>query len=308
MKKRHVIARGLAIVMCCAATAWAEEDSAALFQRANEAVRREAYREAAELFERAHRQAPHPATVFNAAAAWEQAGERPRAADAYETALSMGGLASEQAAYAQERLTVLKKSLGYLRLTAPIGATATVAHAKNVAIPAAVHLAPGSHTVVFNLGSGANVRKPLRLLAGETQSVAAERPPPMAQTQAPQRPEPTPSPAPSPAPDRASGSGQQTWGWVSLGVAGALAAASTVLTVQTFSALDNFEGSGRKDLDARDRALRLRTWSNATAVGAVVLGATGIYLLLSADGGSSANSKPQHRGKRGQGPLVHLSF
>ncbi len=221
----------------------------------------------------------------------------------------MGGLASEQAAYAQERLTVLKKSLGYLRLTAPIGATATVAHAKNVAIPAAVHLAPGSHTVVFNLGSGADVRKPLRLLAGETQSVAAERPPPMAQTQASQaRPAPTASAAPSPAPDRASGGGQQTWGWVSVGVAGALAAASTVLTVQTFSALDNFEGSGRKDLDARDRALRLRTWSNATAVGAVVLGATGIYLLLSADGGSSAGSKAQHRAKRGQGPLVHLSF
>ncbi|MEZ4222389.1 MAG: hypothetical protein R3B13_15735 [Polyangiaceae bacterium] len=261
------------------------EESAALFERANRAVERQSFREAAELFERAHRLEPHPAALFNAAAAWDQAAEPARAADAYETALALQGLAAEQAAYARERLSVLKKSLGYLRLPGPIGASVSVAHLKDVALPTTLHLRPGNYSVEFRFESNQSVHRELRVLAGESKTLSVERPPPPAAT----TPAPTPAPRREPKPTVSSdasapgSSNRALWGWVGVGAAGALAATSVVLGVQTMNSIDDFEASGRRDLDERDRAVSLRTWTNVAAGGAIIVGAAGIYMLLTTD-------------------------
>src|SRR5688572_1532019 len=89
------------------------------FAEASAAHARGDFREAARLFEEAHRLAPAAGAKFNAGIAWDQAGDLPRAADDYEIALEMGGLDRQDAAQASSRLSALKQQLAVLRVEEP---------------------------------------------------------------------------------------------------------------------------------------------------------------------------------------------
>jgi tetratricopeptide (TPR) repeat protein len=264
--------------MAAATQAAPESESASeLDKKARAAFEEKRFRDAAKLFEEANRRAPFPATQFNAALAWERAGELPRAADAYELALSLDGLDDARTGTASERLSALKKNLGYLVITRPMGASVSVAHVKNAPIPTHVHVTPGSHVIIVRDRTGREQRKEARVFAGETAQIALELP----------TPEPT-RPAPKPAVEAkkdsapSDGSAQRTWGYVALGGGVVLGAAAAFLGVKTLDALDEYKGSDRRNLDARDRTLRYRTWTNVALAGAVVSGAVGLYLVLDA--------------------------
>jgi hypothetical protein len=124
------------------------------FAQARAAFESGNHRDAALLFEDAYRLSPHASAMFNAAVAWDGAQEPARAADAYEVALDLGGLAGDQAAEASTRLAALKKALGYIRILDPVGATATVAHLDRATIPVRVHVAPGSHRIAVETADG----------------------------------------------------------------------------------------------------------------------------------------------------------
>lgn len=247
------------------------------------------YRDAAELFERAQRLSPHPATQFNAALSWDRAGELARAADSYEAAISMAGLRIEMAETARTRLAVLKKSLGYIQVSEPVGETVSVAHAKDASIPINVHVSPGKYRVVVRRRDGATIERVVDALAGQVVPLAiTDKPIGVRTPTTPTNQSRSETPAPSPGDDRARH--RRTWGFIALGGATLAAAGAIASGLKMRSELDTFEESGRRDLEARDAAIRYKLWANVLAGTAIVAGGAGIYLLLS-DSGSSNESK-----------------
>src|SRR5262249_47150270 len=80
----------LALLLRCWRARAQDEDrtlAMARFRAASEAYGRGEYAAAARAFEESYRLVPRAAAVYNAARAWQAAGERARAADDYEAAL-----------------------------------------------------------------------------------------------------------------------------------------------------------------------------------------------------------------------------
>jgi hypothetical protein len=163
----------------------ADTDAAArLFRSASAAFARHDYREAAIDFEEAYRQAPHPATLFNAALAWEAASEPARAADAFAGALAEQGLDAEQTAQGRKKLDALEQQLGVIDVAGPAGAVVTLEHVRKGRMPASIHVAPGDHELLIEAPGGARKQTAVHVAAGERQRVRldSEAPRPAAST------------------------------------------------------------------------------------------------------------------------------
>jgi hypothetical protein len=289
----------LSVWLCvaCALTSPAvfAQNAAELDKKAREAFNRGDFEVAARTFEEAYRLKPHPATQYNAALAWEKAGELARAADAFESALDSAGLDDGRATASRERLAVLKRQLGYLFVTKPIGATATIAHAEAIPIPAKVHLSPGKYELAVRRNDGTTATKSVSIRAGEAVEVAVEGGGGL-DTSPVGSPEEEQPKAPDTPPDENRQQGtctQCTWGWVAIGAAVAAAGAGTYFGLKTLSENDKFEDSNREDDTAHDRAVTARTMSNVFFGVAIVSGAVGVVLLLT--GKSSTETESAQR-------------
>ena len=117
------------------------------FQEATEAYQDGRYSAAASLFEAADRLMPHASTRYNAATAWEQAGEDARAATGYEAALALESLDPARRKTARERLAGLGKRLGRIHIREPLGALVTVDHVQREPVPLTFYLRPGSYEI-----------------------------------------------------------------------------------------------------------------------------------------------------------------
>jgi tetratricopeptide (TPR) repeat protein len=257
------------------------------FGEASAAHARGDYLEAAKLFEEAHRLAPAAGAKFNAGIAWDQAGDLPRAADAYETALEMGGLDQQDAKQAESRLSALKQVLGSLRIEEPTGAVVSVAHLDRAPVPARAHVRPGDYQLRAEIGAHTTTLKVV-IGAGEVKTVRFDKPgsggkiEPTPRVTKRKRGDPlaaTPGPEDRP-PSRSSA--QKTWGFIALGAGVVLGGTAVFLGTRTLSARDDYVHDGEKDQDKYDKAVALRTWTNVTAGGAVVAGGLGTVLLLTA--------------------------
>jgi hypothetical protein len=282
------------------------QDAAELDKKARQAFERKDYEVAARTFEEAYRLKPHPATQYNAALAWEKAGELARAADAFESALDSEGLDEGRATASRERLAALKRQLGYVFVSKPLGATVSVAHADNISIPAKIHLAPGKHELVVRRSDGTSSDQTVLVRAGEAVQVAVE-----GGGLNPSLVEPLDdgtggASGTTGAGDRAEGDGscgQCTWGWVAIGGAVVAAGVGTYFGLKTLSERDAFEDSKREDEPARDRALAARTASNVAFGVAIVSGAVGAVLLLTAKrSGTTETAKSSSRTELRVGP------
>jgi hypothetical protein len=228
------------------------------------------FREAAELFERANRLVPHPATHFNGALAWDRGGELARAADGYEIALGLEGLDPAMAASARDRLAVLKRQLGYLVIASPIGGRVSVAHAEQAPIPANVHLPPGTHEVRIRKSDGSARVERVELLAGAVVTLKiTER-----DTPAPAATEPAVRDA---RPEDADVG--RTLGWIALGTGAALGITAGVLGKLTLDQRDRCSETRR--VSDCDQAKSTRLWTNVAAGAALLGGGIGLVLLLS---------------------------
>jgi hypothetical protein len=69
-------------------------------------------------------------------------------------------------------------------------------------------------------------------------------------------------------------------GWVGLGTGVALSGAAIGLGVAGLDARNQFVSGGDHDQSLHDRAIAMRTWTNVAWVGAGVIGATGVLLLI----------------------------
>ncbi len=272
-------------MLAVAAPAYAQEQdvtqAAALDRKAREAFGQEDFAGAARYFSQAYDAAPHPATLYNVAMAWDQAGELARAADAYRRVLDEPGLDETRTEAAQQRLAELGQSLAQLRILEPKGGKASVAHLQDATIPVSLYLVPGSYDVQIVRPDGSRVRRTVEGRAGQSVDLVIE----VATTplsESPTRDEPSQRPSSSTAPPPVDDS-TATWGWIALGSAAAFSGAATYLGIQTLGARDDFEDSNRLDGDERDRALRYRTWTNIAWGAAAVTGTVGVVLLLSGD-------------------------
>jgi hypothetical protein len=226
---------------------------------------------AATLFEQAAHEVPHAAAFFNAALAWEEAGDRARAADDYDLALDLEQLSPQQEKDARLRLATLAKLLGTLILTEPRGATVQVGHLDKASVPLTVHLAPGNHTVVVTGDQGERSERTISLRAGEVQTLALEPPlidlPPLA-TRAPSSLPVAPLSTP------------RILAWASLGTAAAASGTAIGLGIAALNARAAYEQSGSTSTADYNRASSLRTWTNVSWGIAGVLGGAGLALMF----------------------------
>jgi len=250
------------------------------FREATEAYQEGRYSAAASLFEAADRLAPHATVRYNAATAWEQAGEDARAATGYEAALALESLDPNRRKVARERLGTLEKKLGRIHIREPLGALVTVDHVQRAPVPLTFYLRPGNYDVAAEY-RGAETTTNVQISAGDDREIKLDLP--LAETASDPAEPPTvvlpPTPPPRPVDDWSS---QKTWGWVSLGASVALSGAAIFLGVRALTARDRFVASKNHDAGARQDAANLRLATNLLWGGATLAGSTGLVLLLTA--------------------------
>ncbi len=239
------------------------EEASGWFRQGEAAFRRGDSRVAAESFEQAHRLIPHGATVYNAGLAWAAAGERARAAQAFDEALERGGLSDNQAKDARKRLRELRPTLGRVRIAAPAGSSVNVAHLRGENAPVSVFLVPGTYQIEVTLEDGQSLSETRDVSLGDQEVVI--RPPQEDSERV------------------AAPSSRRTYGWVAVGGAVALSSAGVYLGIEALDARDQFNESGHTDADAHDRAASLRLWTNVAWAAAGASAVTGIVLLMGSE-------------------------
>lgn len=254
------------------------------FREATQAYEDGRYSAAASLFEAADRLAPHPSVRYNAAAAWEQAGEAARAATGYEAALSMDMLDEGRRKQAEQRLASLKEALARVRIQQPLGALVTVDHVQRAPVPTVFYLRPGTYTLAVEY-RGTSSSSTARVFPGKDHDLklnlpGTEAPPPPPATLQPPITAPLP---PGPAPgSQDDGATQRVWGWIGVGAGVALSGAAIAVGLRALAARDEFMASGKTSRQAHGEASDLRLATNLLWGGATLAGATGVVLLLTA--------------------------
>lgn len=244
------------------------------FREATEAYRNERYSAAASLFEAADRLAPHASNRFNAAAAWEQAGELARAATGYQAALAQGAVDGElgkaRRLTAMERLGALRTSLGHVNVDTPLGALLTVDHIQRLALPARFYLQPGNYQFDLEF-RGQTLHHSELVVAGAVTTVDFGIAPP-----SPEPPPPSPPPPPEASPATSSGPG--AWTWVALGAGLALTGVAANFGFQANAA----ENVYNRDLTLENyqSARNLERKANIAWAGAATAGVAGVILML----------------------------
>lgn len=287
----------LALLVFWPALAMAQADNVDA-ARAAEASARDAFRKqdfvvAAEGFAAAFRLDPKANTKYNEALAWNKANEPAAAADAYEAALSFGGLGADLEKAGTDSLATLKTKLGRLVVTRPIGASVTVAHATERGIPAKIHLSPGRHEVTARHADGSETKKTITIVAGSDTDLTFEAPVAVA-------PAPDPSPPAEPA-EASSSTGLLIAGWTSVGLGAAGLIGMGVVGGLTLSKVSRYDDTGHTDVALYDEAVTLKTTTNVLVGVGGGFAALGIVLLIVAtvsDTPDSARMTPTGDGLR----------
>jgi hypothetical protein len=119
--------------------------AAAAFNRGEKAYAAKDFKGAGAAFEEAFDHVPHPSALWNAARAWNRAGELPRAANLYARYLSEAPPDAPDRKNATTSLDKLTPKLGKLNINAP-GAD-KVEVDDEVALGKSVYVTPGTHVV-----------------------------------------------------------------------------------------------------------------------------------------------------------------
>lgn len=265
---------GAALLVASPALAHPEgrRDAARAFAESTRAFDAGDYRRAAEGFEAAYALAPHEDALWNAARAWERAGEEARAANAYAHYLREAPPGARDRAAATSALKALSVKLARVELHVGAGVD-EVSIDEDAVNGTTVFLVPGTHVFRAN-GKRGPIETQHTLRAGETTSVVLA---------APFEPTRAPTTAPtSPAalrPDTTEPTRRRGWSptivWIGGGLAVAVGALATWSGLDTLSALHAFEAAPTEELLASGRTKQLRT-------NLLIGGAAGLAVLTSA--------------------------
>jgi hypothetical protein len=147
------------------------------FVEANKAYDKRDYRGAAEGFERAYKLKQHPSFLWNAAKAWDKAGDSVRAANLLEQYLQEAPAGARDRESALADLKELNTRLARIEVRGVDVQNLTV---DDIPIKggAIVYVTPGEHAAVGQVGPDF-VRKTVKVDAGQLLSVTLEPPPPI---------------------------------------------------------------------------------------------------------------------------------
>jgi hypothetical protein len=256
-----------------------KERAIELFARADTAYARGEFSAAARDYQASFDLVARAPAIYDAARAWDAAGDFPRAADAYQTTLERTDLSGPPEAAARRRLAELDTGLAILDVRGPAGAHIRVAHVDGARAPVRVHVIPGTYPVQATRDDGAVGTT--RVTVGAGASVRVEVPVARA-TSASSSVLFAPTPPPVVIPT------SRVVAWSSLGAAALFSGAAVGLGVVTIHDRNAFDGSGDTDRSAHDAAVTSRTLTNVAWGTAAVAGVLGAVLLLV----SSSHSHP----------------
>jgi len=261
------------------------------FTRGERSFKMGDYVGAANAFEEAYRLSPHPDTLWNAARAWERAGEPVRAANLYAKYLAVAATDARDRGQVERSLAALASRLGRLEISAPLGAQVWVD--RSPADSSTWYVSPGGHVVrIFDGERDESTAATVQ--AGRSVSVALAPPPPRGPVSPPAGAAVAPAPAPpvvsSPPVDRHGASAGERparagWSPVVVLVEGGLTVLATGFTVwsglDTLAERNRFDSAPSRDRFDRGRAKQLRT---NVAIGvsialAAITAATALWLV-----------------------------
>jgi hypothetical protein len=264
------------------------EQAARFFRAGTDSYARRDFREAARQFESAYRIAPRGAAIYDAGLAWEQAGEMPRAADDFATAIGNGDTSSQQRSDAAARLKALEARLARLVVTGPADAHVTVDDGSASSLPLGVHLAPGTHALFVTYAGGKTESRDIDARPGAEVVVRLTAPADAASASEPASH--SPRETPSHASDDEGASTRRTLAWVSLAGAGVASIAAVSFYVAGLNALSQYKNNQPTSNSLHDQAVTDRTVTQVLGVFAGALGATSLVLFLTSSGSASATS------------------
>jgi tetratricopeptide (TPR) repeat protein len=263
-----------------APTAEDKKVASVAFREGDRAFNAGDYRRAAESYELAYARAPHYAPLWNAARAWDRAGEMPRAANLYAKYLREAPADAPDRNNATSALAKIAPKLARLDIHADAGVSA-VKIDDRAAEPDAdggqtytVYVVPGAHVIEARVGDE-TIRQSPSVAAGDHVGVALA--PAAKKIDAP--PTPIASPAPEPPPS------SRGWSPVVVVFGGAVTAITAGLAiwsgVDTLNQKDQFDKAPTQDNLDSGRAKQTRTNAliAASAVAGVLTGAAAIFLV-----------------------------
>ncbi|MRG98445.1 hypothetical protein GF068_42010 [Polyangium spumosum] len=264
------------------------------FEEGERAYRAGDFARAAERFEEAHRRAPHPAPLWNAARSWEKAGEIARAANGYARYLREAPEGAPDRDEAGKALAELATKLGRIEVFAPEAEDVKVDDLPLEGTILYVH--PGTHVIEGRV-RGVAVQRTEELEAGSVRSVAlvaesAAEAPEEAPKEAPKEaPRPIPKQMRPPAKPAPAPRTERPWLLPALAVGGAATVVSAGILVwsgvDTLAALDDFHAAPSWDklYDGRDKQLRTNVLLGVSFGLGAITGALGSYWLAGRSGG-----------------------
>ena len=260
----------LVLVASSVSRVYGDEDprgASQFFRAATRAYESGDNKAAAIAFEHAYRLAPRGPAIYNAALAWQLAGEEARAADAFALASKSSDLDAAKVANARSELTRLERLVGRVDVDGPSGSTVSIAHAVKLPLPAHVHVSPGKHVLSAFHPSGSTFSKVVDVGTGAVVNIVV----------------PAAEPAPPPSSVRAaneSGSALRPLGWLLAG-AGVLGAGVAIYCgVRTLDARDEYAGTKYTSQSDYDRAFAFRTATNVAWLTSALLAIGGTAALV----------------------------
>lgn len=238
------------------ASAEARRDAAARFEEGTRAFDAGDFRRAGELFEIAYKLAPHEDPLWNAARAWQRAGELARAANLYARYLRVAPEGARDRGKATQAMAQLAGKLARIEVQLGRGVDAPRVDGQPIE-DTSVYVVPGSHIVRARApGEAGDIEAEKTVAAGETVSVV------LSSSSAPGRAvEARPvdaAPAPEPRADDRHGLPPIV---VVLGAVatGALAGVTTWSGLETMNTLHAFEATPTQETLDRGRSEQART-------------------------------------------------
>ena len=266
---------------------------------------------AATAFEESALLVPRAAALYNAAVAWEAAGDPARAAQAYEGAVRRPDLPPDQATSARRQLLALSRKLGLLDVFATQDARLAVGSIEGSGPRLHLYVAPGPHDVRVTWPDGSTQVRTVEVAAGASEVARFEAPapalPPRGVPTEPPRQPSAPEAKPTPfvvPPSSPHGHALRTAGWITLASSVAFTGAAIVLGVETLDARNTLVASNDTNAAAHDEALRYRLLTNVAWGASALSAALGGTLLVLSFGKRDAGTGAQLAVTSGPGSLA----
>jgi tetratricopeptide (TPR) repeat protein len=283
----------LAALVLSSATAEAQDDADTTeakhqFIAGTKAFSAGKFQEAAQAFETAAALKPNAIALYTAALAWEQANQSERAADDYGRAVELPGnsLQPQQVSTAKERLAALEKVLGTAAVTGPDGYKVQLDQFAEVATPARLHGTGGTHSLAVRAPGKQPEKREVMLEGGQVQKIDVSPTPVVVKKE-----EPLPQPKKEVIVEKPAthASVLKAIGFSAIGAGGIGVLGAIMLGISAQDAGDAYNAAPSHAGYVHANALA--AWTTGVWIGAGVLLAAGITLVLIPEG-SSADKKP----------------